>query len=142
MRISISGDKPEMTPYAITTVLGLPVITAVVAGPKYSKRIQLIFDSGAVSTQIHIGTLKSIGFDFHDRTPDTSIKGVTGPAERGFLVQTSRFFILGRRFQNQTLSAFDFNDWVKEGIDGLLGWDLIQQFHFEVDGPHSALIVF
>lgn len=131
-----------MKAYHIKTLIGLPIVSAIIVGPKSSKRIRLVFDSGAVGTQIHLGTLNSVGFNFHDKTPDTAIKGVTGQAEAGFLLKASRLFVLEKRLEDIALSAFDFSDWVKDGIDGLLGWDIIQQFHFEMDGPHQTLRVF
>ena len=40
------------------------------------------------------------------------------------------------------VAAFAFNEWVKEGIDGLLGFDLILQFDLEMKGREGILRVF
>ena len=113
-----------------------------VVGPKGALRLQLVFDSGAAHTQVHIGTLKAVGFDYRKRQPDISVKGVTGAPEAGFTTQLSRFSVLGKRYKARQVGAFDFSEWVKDGIDGLLGWDLIEKLHFEVDGPKKILRVF
>ena len=128
--------------YRIQTLLSLPVVPVVVVGPKGARRIQLVFDSGAANTQVHIGTLRAAGFDYRSREPDISTKGVTGGPERGFSTQLSRIHVLGKHYDQRQVGAFDFSDWVKDGIDGLLGWDLIEKLHFEVDGPRKILKVF
>lgn len=131
-----------MREYQIETLYGLPFLDMVISGPRRSRRLRLIFDTGAVLTQIHTVTLASLGYNFHGRKPDLSLRGVTGPVESGYSLSASRLFVLGERFDNFPLAAFDFSEWVKEGIDGLLGFDIIQQFHVEMDGPGRVLKVF
>ena len=105
---------------AISTLLGLPLVTAVITGPRRSRRVQLLFDSGSILTQIHKDTVTAIGIPLADKAPDLSIKGVTGPAQPGYSVELSRLFVLGSRLPNVAIGAFDFGDWVQDGIDGLL----------------------
>jgi hypothetical protein len=131
-----------MREYQIATLYGLPFLDVVVSGPKRSRRLRLIFDTGAALTQVHTVTLVSLGYSFVGRAPDLSLRGVTGPAEDGYSLAATRLFVMGRRFENLPLAAFDFSQWVKEGIDGLLGFDVIQQFHVEMDGPGGNLKVF
>ena len=45
-------------------------------------------------------------------------------------------------FNHIPVAAFDFSNWEEEGIDGLLGWDMIRLLHLEMDGPKGKLIVF
>ena len=131
-----------MKTHRIRTLLHLPVVPVVVVGPKTARRVELIFDSGAATTQIHIGTLKAIGFDYSKRQPDISMQGVTGAPEGGFSTQLPRLHMLGKRYDQSEIGAFDFSRWINDGIDGLLGWDLIEKLHFEVDGPHKVLKIF
>lgn len=128
--------------YKISKARGLPVVAVILSGPKFTKKLKLIFDSGTLITQIHIGMLNSLGYDFSSRTPDMKYRGVTGEAENGYTIQTSNLFIFGKRFQNHTIGAFDFNKWANEGFDGLLGWDIIEKLRFEVDGPNNSIKVF
>ena len=131
-----------MREYKVSTLFGLPTVSSVLSGPKRGKQINFLFDTGSVVTQVHIGTLHSLGFSFHDRQPDVSIRGVTGPVEDGFSLQVKRLFVLGRMFHDITIAAFDLGEWAEEGIDGLLGFDLIRQFHVEMMGPEEVLRVY
>ena len=128
-----------MREHKISTLFGLPTVTAVISGPKRGRQINLLFDTGAAVTQVHIGTLVSVGFSFQGRQPDVSLRGVTGPVEDGFSLQAPRLFFLGRMFQETTIAAFDLGEWAEEGIDGLLGWDLIQTFDLQICGPAQVL---
>jgi len=40
------------------------------------------------------------------------------------------------------VAAFDFDHLENANIDGLLGFDLIKEFHLELNGPKSELAVF
>jgi Aspartyl protease len=131
-----------MREYRIDTLFGLPTVRAVISGPKRGKQINLLFDTGAAATQVHTGTLHSLGFSFSGREPDVSMRGVTGPVEAGFSLRVSRLFFLGQMFHDTAIAAFDLGQWAEEGIDGLLGFDLIRQFHIEMLGPAGLLKVF
>ena len=131
-----------MKTYKITTAFGLPMVSAVIVGPRGATRVELVFDSGAAATQLHIGTLTGVGFSFAGRTPDAEMRGVTGRPEPGFTFSADRLHLLGKRYDQCRLCAFDFAEWAEEGIDGLLGWDLIEKLHFEVDGPRKTLKIF
>lgn len=131
-----------MREFRITTAIGLPVVTVVITGPSGSRRVQLLFDSASFLTQVNLRTLTTLGISFHARKPDLIIKGVTGPPEEAYSVKLSHLFALGTKFREVSVGALDFSDWVKDGIDGLLGWDLIEKLHFEVDGPRKVLKVF
>jgi len=130
-----------MRNYRIRSSFGLPMVSAVIVGPKGASRVELVFDSGAANTQLHIGTLRAIGFSFDKRAPDISVRGVTG-RQQGFSCRIERLHLLGKKHQQLSTIAFDFSDWAEGGIDGLLGWDLIEQLHIEMDGPHKTFKVF
>ena len=40
------------------------------------------------------------------------------------------------------IAAYDFDNFSDSRIVGLLGYDLIKEFHFEVNGPNGELVVF
>jgi hypothetical protein len=130
-----------MRKYRIRSALGLPMVSAVVVGDRGASRVELVFDSGAANTQIHIGTLRAVGISFDKRTPDLSKKGVTG-AQNGFSCALPKLHLFGRKYEQLMIAAFDFSDWADDGIDGLLGWDLIEQLHLEMDGPRGDLKIF
>lgn len=131
-----------MRVYKIRSAFGLPMVSAVVVGPKGALRVELIFDSGAANTQLHIGTLEAVGVLFDKRTPDTAVRGITGQPQPGFSCHTERFHLFGKKYNQLPLAAFDFSDWAEDGIDGLLGWDLIRKLHIEMDGPNGILRIF
>lgn len=130
-----------MRRYRIRSAFGLPLVSAVVVGPRGASRVELVFDSGAANTQVHIGTLRAVGLSFDKRVPDLSIKGVTG-TQNGFSCPLPRLHFFGKKYEQLMIVAFDFSDWAEDGIDGLLGWDLIEQLHLEMDGPKGALKIF
>ena len=131
-----------MREYYINLSLGLPVVSALIAGPKRTKRVRLVFDTGSFMTQIHEGTMKSIGFSLEGLKPNLSIKGVTGPHEDAYSLQMNKFFVLGSMFNDISIATVDFKDWTKQGIDGLLGFDIIKHFHLEMDGPNEKLMIY
>lgn len=119
----------------------LPVVKAILKGPTGNKRVFLIFDSGATLTQINGDVLKFIGFKESDKIDDVDIVGVSGPAENTGLYSLEKLSVLGKNFVNTRIASIDFSKWQDDGLDGLLGWDLIKQFHFEVDAPRGLLKV-
>lgn len=41
-----------------------------------------------------------------------------------------------------SFDRINFSKWIKEGIDGLLGWDVIQKMDFEVLGTKKIIKVY
>ena len=97
----------HMRKYWIRSAFGLPMVSAVVVGPKGAARVELVFDSGAANTQLHVGTLRSVDFSFENRAPDISVRGVTGK-QRGFTSHVERLHLFGRKYDQSTVTAFDF----------------------------------
>jgi len=120
----------------------LPVVHALLQGPKGQIRIGLVFDSGCALTQVHHQVLEGIGCGQHDNSKTITIGGVTGEGDPGFLVSLTGVRVLGARFEQLEIAGVDFSKWATSGIEGLLGWDLIRQFHFEMDGPKGVLKIF
>lgn len=61
--------------------------------------------------------------------------GASGERQDGFIIQSERLITLGKRIENATVGGFDFGDLSRAGIDGLLGFDVIKEFHIEMNGP-------
>lgn len=69
------------------------------------------------------------------------MRGVKGPIEDGYSLIPDRLFFLQKMFSAPTIAAFDLCEWAEDGIDGLLGFDLIRNFQLEMDGPRGLLRV-
>ena len=118
------------------------MVSAVLVGPESSARVELVFDSGCACTQFHIPVLKSVGYLFKNRKPNARAKGITGAIENGYDLTLDRFHLLSKTYRHQTVFAFDLSEWAREGIDGLLGWDVIQKMDFEVLGRKKTIKVY
>ena len=128
-----------MREYQISTLFGLPIVNAVISGPKGARQVNLLFDTGAALTQFHLPTLTTLGYGFHGRTADVALRGVKGPAEPGYSLRLNRVSIFGKMFRQTAAAAFNLGEWAEEGLDGLLGFDIIQKLHLEMDGPRNIL---
>lgn len=71
-----------------------------------------------------------------------SIQGPAGDSQAGYVLTIQNLTVLGSNFQNIRVGAFDFDNFALDGIDGLLGFDVIKQLHLEMDGPKGILRVF
>lgn len=119
-----------------------PIVRCVLSGPKGAFSARLVLDSGAHNTQINRGTMTALGYLEKDKIRDAFSVGVSGAREKGFEVKVPKFFVLGRKFEDTALCVFDMKYLESDRVDGLLGWDLIRQFHFEMDGPQGVLKIF
>lgn len=120
----------------------LPIVGTLITGPKGTKKIRLVFDTGAVMTQLHDKTMASIGLPESTKIARADVIGVGGKEQEGYAVRVIRFFVMGARLEAPTIAAYDMSYLAGEGIDGLLGYDLIKHFHLEVNGPQGILRVF
>jgi len=119
-----------------------PLVRAVLSGPKGAFRLRLILDTGAHTTQLSKAAMHCLGFNEDNRTREAYSIGVGGAREKGFEVIVSRFFVLGAKFQDLPVCAFNMKYVEDEGADGLLGWDIVSQLHLEMNGPKGLLKVF
>jgi len=62
--------------------------------------------------------------------------------DEGYALRIKGLQVFNLPFQNQLVAAYDFNNLATEGIDGLLGFDVIKQLHLEMNGPGGELTVF
>ena len=119
-----------------------PIVRALLVGPKRSIKARLILDSGAGRTQIRESTARSLGFTDAQRVATARLVGVEEEVVTGPIYNNKIVYVLGQRFEDVKIAAFPMKHLEKEGIDGLLGWDLIKKLHFELDGPLGVLRIF
>ena len=120
----------------------LPIVRAVLKGPAQQKLVMLVFDTGCAVTQVHHKVLSIIGCGPEKATDAVTIAGVTGPSESAYRVNLPEIKVLGVRIMNPSIAGVDFSKWADEGIEGLLGWDLIRKFHLDMNGPKGTLQIF
>src|SRR5512135_2547869 len=105
-------------------------------------RISLVFDTGAVLTQIHTATLHRLGYGSSHHVKEAVMVGASGERHVGVLIESEKIFTLGNKIEKLLLGSFDFSELAEGGIDGLLGWDIIRLLHLEMVGPAGILKVF
>jgi hypothetical protein len=130
-----------MREYFFDPAAELPLVHALLRGPKGQMRATLVFDSGCGLTQVHHQILEKIGYEDSESARAVTISGVTGEGDAAYIVQVESFHTLGSRFDRTEIAGVDFSKWAHSGIEGLLGWDIIRQFHFDMDGPKGVLRV-
>lgn len=120
----------------------IPLVDALVEGPNGRRRVKLVLDTGCAVTQIDTGLMETMGYSISDSSNVISIHGPAGDEQEGYLVSARSLTIFGRSFENVAVGVYDFDNFSKYGIDGLLGWDIIRQFHIEMNGPDGLLKIF
>ena len=120
----------------------LPVIEASIKGPKGQGRIRLVFDTGAGSTQIDTGRMEAVGYSARNADCMVSVRGPAGDTQDGYLVNAEALYVFGKSFPSIPVGVYDFDNFARYGIDGLLGFDVIKQLHLEMDGPSGVLRIF
>ena len=118
----------------------VPEIKALVVGPRSSQKINLVFDTGAASTQIDTGLIEDIGYSATNATSLMSVVGATGASQQGYIVEVHCIEFLGKKAENPQVGVYDFENF--PGVDGLLGWDIIRHLHIEMNGPNGILKVY
>lgn len=119
-----------------------PMIQALLVGPKASKKVRLIFDTGAAMTQFDISTLNRVGYSKSTSIAKAKISGISGEVEDGLIFNAQKLLVLGSKISQVPVAGFDLSHLATTGIDGLLGFDLIKLFHLEMNGPDGTLKVF
>jgi len=120
----------------------IPIVTARVYGPRDWAKIRLVFDTGSAISQIDTGIVDEIGYSAKLGQHIASIQGPAGDSQPGYLLTVDRLTVFGISFNNLLVGAFDFDNFSKQGIDGLLGFDVIKELHLEMNGPKGELCIF
>ena len=120
----------------------VPLVFAKIKGKLRKRPVRLVFDTGAFMTQITTAVVEELGYSARDGIRRISAYGPSGPIDEGYAVEIEHLELLGRKFKGLVVAAYDFSNLEAEGIDGLLGFDVIKQLHLEMNGPMGELIVF
>ena len=120
----------------------IPVVRGVLSGKHEKIVVKLAFDSGAGLTQFHTPIIEALRYSITDALEIRHFYGPTGETQSGYTLAAAQFEIFGIKFPQLVIGAYDMENLVATGIDGLLGFDLIKQMHFEMNGPQGELTVF
>ena len=99
------------------------VIEARATGPRRSRDLRLIVDTGATGTMIHLPVLIALGFDPAQDGRPVQITTASG-VELGFKIRLTRLFALGQNRLNFPVIAHTLP--ATATVDGLLGLDFFQ----------------
>jgi hypothetical protein len=64
----------------------------------------------------------------------TSVLGPAGDEQPGYLIRLETLSVLGLRFRDLPIAVYDFENFGRYQIDGLLGFDVIRWLRLELDG--------
>ncbi len=120
----------------------IPVVEAIVFGPRKYERVKLVFDTGCGTTQLDTNIVESLGYSASNALARTVIKGPSGDTQEGYLVAVKDFKLFGRYFSDLRIGVHDFDTFEVFNINGLLGFDIIKQLHLELNGLAGELRVF
>lgn len=120
----------------------IPIVDAIISGPITYERVRLVFDSGCGLTQSDTGLIESIGYSASDAKRTMSVRGPVGDQVHGDVISLESFKLFGYSISKFEVGVYDFDNFAHFGIDGLIGFDLIKQMHFELNGPEGSLKVF
>ena len=128
--------------YKVNRNKNTPLISARLVGTGKPINVRLVFDTGAALTQFSTRIVESLGYSARDGIQEATVSGPTGPLEVGYTLHLNEITVLGKKFSKPLVAAFDFDHLDNANIDGLLGFDLIKEFHLELNGPKGELVVF
>lgn len=120
----------------------LPLVFAKAKGKLRRRPIRLVFDTGAFMTQITTSVIEELGYSARDGIKPIFVYGPSGPIDEGYAFEIEHLELFGKKFEKLVVGTFDFNNLEKDGIDGLLGFDVIKQLHLEMNGPKGELLIF
>jgi hypothetical protein len=120
----------------------IPIVVAKIYGPRKTKKIRLVFDTGCAITQVHTGIIEDIGYSVADAESIANILGPVGDSQSGYVLEVDNVSVFGMSLPKHKVGAFDFYNFDKDDIDGLLGFDVIKLLHLEMNGPKGELNLF
>ena len=119
-----------------------PIVTALIAGSRGTRKLRLIFDTGAEMTQFHAARMSEVGYSAAQAIAKASVVGAGGIEASGHVVLLEKLFVLGSKAEGLKVGVFDMEHLNSRRIDGLLVWDVIKAFHLEMVGPDGLLKIF
>jgi predicted aspartyl protease len=120
----------------------IPVVDSRIFGPSKNRKVGLVFDTGSGITQVDTEFIERIGYSARDAEYVRGVQGAIGGVQEGYVVRLKKLSVFGVDFQDLPVLVYDFDNFKEQGIDGLLGFDVIKQLHVEMDGPQGVLKVF
>jgi len=120
----------------------IPLVYTVASGPMGKRRLKLVFDTGCGVTQIDTALLENLGYSAADGIERVVVRGPAGDPHEGYTLQLSGLLVFGHLLPSPIIAAYDFENFARFGIHGLLGWDVIKQLHIELVGPKGLLKIF
>jgi hypothetical protein len=120
----------------------IPLVSARLRGPRGSKVVRLVLDTGCGLTQINTPMVEAIGYSAADASQIVTTVGPAGPMQTGYSIGLGSLEVLGRLFADVRVAAYDMDNSLGLSVDGLLGFDLIKKFHLEMNGPSGELVIF
>ena len=84
-----------------------PVISALVAGPRGTRKVRLVFDTGAEITQLHAARMHEIGYSAADAVAKANVVGIGGVEGEGYVVKLDKLFTHGAKAENFNIGVFD-----------------------------------
>ena len=124
------------------TTQDIPVVDAVVKGPRDLHRVRLVFDTGSGLTQLDTALVESLGYSAKDGLEHIFMTTAAGEEVEGYSLFVGSLSIFGKILHEVRVGAFDFTHYGRYKIHGLLGWDIIKTLDLEMRGPAGVLKVF
>ena len=112
MRRSIARCK---TPFV--TEDDLIFVQGRVDGPRGSKSVRLVLDTGSACTTITTDVANAIGYTRHDSKLATTVRTATGE-EQGYVLKLQKLSVLGVNAFNLPVNVFEL---AHDDVDGLIG---------------------
>ena len=120
----------------------IPLVPVRVFGPRTSKLVWFIFDTGSGPVQINTPIIETLGYSASDAHGLVESHGPAGPMQAGYALTLANLNTLGKNFNEIVVGVYDFDNFADMPIDGLLGFDVIKQLHLEMNGPAGELLVY
>ena len=114
------------------------LVDASVWGPRSHTDLRLLLDTGASQTIVRPEILDDLGYSPRDGDRVAAVSSPVG-REYGYTIRLKRFKCLGLSFEDLSVLALDLPE--QTDIDGLLGWNFLQNFDYEVQSKRGILRV-
>jgi len=114
----------------------LIVVIARITGPRRTITAPLILDTGAAYTTITPKLAQTVGYGELEGLPRTRVTTAIG-SERGYVLATSRFAVLGLAAEGFPVHVFDLG----HDISGLVGMNFLNQLNYEIRSAERRILV-
>ena len=68
----------------------IPIVVAKFYGPRKTKKIRLVFDTGCAVTQVHTGIIEDIGYSVANAESIANIFGPVGDSQSGYVLEVDK----------------------------------------------------